>query len=139
MPKNSQKKWVRSAKSFRMALGALIIKEKLGISDRETVEQIKENPYLQYFIGMSDYSNDSPARSINDGNCSITTGGDRETRRRGKKALGLLQRLSICFNIKMTLSHLPIEIPEGERTPLVNWLLNLVFCLLINDGLFRYN
>jgi hypothetical protein len=37
------------AKSFRMALGALIIKEKLGSSDRETVEQIKENPYLQYF------------------------------------------------------------------------------------------
>jgi IS5 family transposase len=34
------------AKSFRMALGALIIKEKLGISDRETVEQIRENPYL---------------------------------------------------------------------------------------------
>ncbi len=48
------------AKPFRMALGALIIKEKLGISDRETVEQIKENPYLQYFIGMSNYSNDSP-------------------------------------------------------------------------------
>ncbi len=36
-----------AAKSFRMALGALIIKEKLGISDRETVEQIRENPYLQ--------------------------------------------------------------------------------------------
>ncbi len=34
------------AKSFRRALGALIIKEKLGTSDRETVEQIKENPYL---------------------------------------------------------------------------------------------
>src|SRR4028119_1896029 len=33
------------AKSFRMALGALIIKEKLGISYRETVEQIRENPY----------------------------------------------------------------------------------------------
>ncbi|MHC5918067.1 MAG: transposase, partial [Nostoc sp.] len=48
------------AKSFRMALGALIIKEKLGISDRETVEQIKENPYLQYFIGISSYSNDAP-------------------------------------------------------------------------------
>ena len=48
------------AKPFRMALGALIIKEKLGISDRETVEQIKENPYLQYFIGLSEYSNDSP-------------------------------------------------------------------------------
>ena len=43
-----------------MALGGLIIKEKLGISDRETVEQIKENPYLQYFLGMSDYSNEAP-------------------------------------------------------------------------------
>src|SRR4028119_2279760 len=48
------------AKSFRMALGALIIKEKLGISDRETVEQIRENPYLQYFIGQSSYSNEIP-------------------------------------------------------------------------------
>ena len=48
------------AKSFRMALGSLIIKEKLGISDRETVEQIKENPYLQYFIGISSYSNETP-------------------------------------------------------------------------------
>jgi hypothetical protein len=36
-----------------MELGALIIKEKLGVSDRETVEQIRENRYLQYFIGMS--------------------------------------------------------------------------------------
>jgi hypothetical protein len=44
-----------------MALGALIIKEKLGISDRETVEQIRrENPYLQYFIGQSTYSNELP-------------------------------------------------------------------------------
>jgi hypothetical protein len=33
------------AKTFRIALVALIIKEKLGTSDRETVEQIKENPY----------------------------------------------------------------------------------------------
>ena len=48
------------AKSFRIALGALIIKEKLVISDRETVEQIRENPYLQYFIGQSSYSNEIP-------------------------------------------------------------------------------
>jgi len=45
---------------FRTALGSLIIKEKLGISDRETVEQIKENPYLQFFIGKSNYSNEAP-------------------------------------------------------------------------------
>ncbi|AFY94089.1 Transposase domain (DUF772) [Chamaesiphon minutus PCC 6605] len=48
------------AKSSRMALGALIIKEKLGISDRETVEQIRENPYLQYFIGLRSYRNEAP-------------------------------------------------------------------------------
>ena len=48
------------AKSFRMALGALIIKERLGSSDRETVEQIRENPYLQYFLGLSEYSNQTP-------------------------------------------------------------------------------
>jgi hypothetical protein len=43
-----------------MALGSLIIKEILGISDRETVEQIKENPYLQYFIGLEVYENKEP-------------------------------------------------------------------------------
>ena len=48
------------AKSFRMALGSIIIKEKLGTSDIETVEQIRENPYLQYFIGLSSYSNEAP-------------------------------------------------------------------------------
>jgi transposase, IS5 family len=48
------------AKTFRIALWSLIIKEKLGISDRETVEQIRENPYLQYFIGLSRYSNEIP-------------------------------------------------------------------------------
>lgn len=48
------------AKSFRMALGALIIKERLGTSDAETVEQIIENPYLQYFLGLSGYSNEAP-------------------------------------------------------------------------------
>ena len=46
------------AKSARMAFGALFIKERLGISDRETVEQIKENPYLQYFIGMMEYNDE---------------------------------------------------------------------------------
>lgn len=48
------------AKSFRVALGALIIKEKLGTSDAETVEQIRENPYLQYFLGFSEYRDEAP-------------------------------------------------------------------------------
>jgi transposase, IS5 family len=48
------------AKPFRMVLGALIIKERLGTSDAETVEQIRENPYLQYFLGLSEYTNQAP-------------------------------------------------------------------------------
>jgi transposase, IS5 family len=48
------------AKLFRIALGALIIKERLGTSDAETVEQIRENPYLQYFLGLSEYSDQAP-------------------------------------------------------------------------------
>ena len=34
------------AKPFRMALGALIIKARIKLTDEELVEQIKENPYL---------------------------------------------------------------------------------------------
>jgi len=48
------------AKPARMALGALIIKEKCGCSDIETVEQIKENPYLQWFIGLKEYTTEAP-------------------------------------------------------------------------------
>ena len=51
------------AKSFRLALGALIIKERLGTSDAETVEQIRENPYLQYFLGFHEYREEAPFES----------------------------------------------------------------------------
>ncbi|NET90184.1 MAG: transposase [Kamptonema sp. SIO1D9] len=47
--KNFSQNMGAPAKPFRIALGALIIKEKLGTSDRETVEQIRENPYLHHF------------------------------------------------------------------------------------------
>jgi len=44
----------------RTALGALLIKERLGLTDRETVETIQENPYLQFFIGCEEFSQDRP-------------------------------------------------------------------------------
>jgi IS5 family transposase len=44
----------------RMALGALIIKERLKLSDEETVAQISENPYLQYFVGLREYTAKTP-------------------------------------------------------------------------------
>jgi IS5 family transposase len=48
------------AKSFRMALGALIIKARLRLTDEELVEQIKENPYLQFFIGLEAFQYSAP-------------------------------------------------------------------------------
>ena len=48
------------AKAARVGFGALIIKERMGITDRETVEQICENPYLQYFLGFSGFSTKAP-------------------------------------------------------------------------------
>ncbi|WP_233130368.1 IS5 family transposase [Synechococcus sp. 1G10] len=48
------------AKPFRMALGALIIKARLAITDEELVEQIKENPYLQFFIGLEAFQFTAP-------------------------------------------------------------------------------
>ena len=48
------------AKPFRMALGALIIKARLGLTDEELVEQIKENPYLQFFIGLEAFQSSAP-------------------------------------------------------------------------------
>jgi len=43
-------------KSARLALGALLIKEKQGLTDRETVAAIQENPYLQFFIGFEEFT-----------------------------------------------------------------------------------
>lgn len=48
------------AKPFRMAMGSLIIQKKYQFSDRELVEQITENPYLQYFIGLPGYQRKPP-------------------------------------------------------------------------------
>ena len=48
------------AKSVCVALGALIIKEHYGKSDEETVAEIQENPYLQFFLGFQEYSEQKP-------------------------------------------------------------------------------
>ena len=42
------------------ALGTLIIKEQLNLSDREVTQQIAENPYLQYFLGFKEFKFDVP-------------------------------------------------------------------------------
>jgi len=50
----------RPCKDARLVIGSVIIKHKLNLSDEETVLQIQENPYLQYFVGLSSYSEKPP-------------------------------------------------------------------------------
>jgi hypothetical protein len=44
----------------RMALGALIIKQRLVCSDEWVIKHVSENPYLQYFVGMKAYGEHCP-------------------------------------------------------------------------------
>lgn len=48
------------ATPVRQALGALIIQKRMKLSDRELVKAIAENPYYQYFIGLSAFSHKCP-------------------------------------------------------------------------------
>ena len=50
----------RKAKDIRIALGALLIQEDLKCSDELIVQHIRENPYLQHFIGMDKWSSEAP-------------------------------------------------------------------------------
>lgn len=39
----------------RVAIGAMIIKHLKRLTDEETIEDIRENPYCQYFLGFEDF------------------------------------------------------------------------------------
>lgn len=54
------KKTGNPALSAEIAFGALYIQRKLSLTDRELVEQISENPYMQYFIGYKEYITGKP-------------------------------------------------------------------------------
>ena len=48
------------AKPARMAVGTLIIKERYRFSDEDVIEEIRMNPYLQYYIGLGEFTHDAP-------------------------------------------------------------------------------
>jgi len=50
----------RPAINPRIVLGSLIIKYLCHLDDRETVNQISENVYMQYFLGYSSFTSDKP-------------------------------------------------------------------------------
>ena len=45
----------RAGISPQTVIGAMIIKHKLNLSDVETIETIRENPYMQYMLGLSEF------------------------------------------------------------------------------------
>ncbi len=50
----------RKSIDIRMVIGAIIIKHKLKLDDRETVAMISENIYLQYFCGLKSFQTKVP-------------------------------------------------------------------------------
>lgn len=44
----------------RVIIGAMIIKHFCDFSDRETIQHIRENIYMQYFLGYSTFSKEAP-------------------------------------------------------------------------------
>lgn len=44
----------------RVVIGSVIIKHMCNLDDRETVDQISENVYMQYFLGYSSFTNQAP-------------------------------------------------------------------------------
>ena len=49
-----------SCKACTACMCALFIKQRLGLADEETVEQIRENAYMQFFLGFAGYSSKAP-------------------------------------------------------------------------------
>lgn len=58
--KQFQSKEGRPPINGRIVIGAVIIKHMLDLSDRETILQIQENMFMQYFIGYSSFTNEPP-------------------------------------------------------------------------------
>ena len=42
----------------RVIIGALIVKHKLVLTDEETIEIIRENPYVQFFLGFTQFKSE---------------------------------------------------------------------------------
>jgi hypothetical protein len=96
------------AKRSRMALGALIIKQRLRVSDEETVEQIRENPYLQFFLGLSGFTTEIPF----DASMMVYF-----RKRFGAKTLGEINELLIAEKNRETAEEEKPEKPKKKDPP----------------------
>ncbi len=94
----------------RRIIGAIIIKHKLNLSDEETVLQIQENPYLQYFLGYNSYEADpvfSPTLFV-------------EIRKRlGSEKFDEMHQsiIDVAQSLKKKMKKKPAKKKEGNDTP----------------------
>jgi len=88
----------------RVALGALIVKEKLKFSDEDTVQAIQESHYLQYFIGYEVYKDEKPF------DASLMV---HFRKRLGAKIIAEVNDLVIARNTKVAEEHEPKDPPSS--------------------------
>ena len=51
---------IRTGAAKGVTSGALFIRQRLGLTDEETVQQIRANAYVQFFLGFAGYSSKAP-------------------------------------------------------------------------------
>lgn len=101
------------ARPCRMVLGSFIIQLRMGLSDRDLVKQLQENPYYQYFIGCEEFQHEAPFTApllamwrkridmefiikANDMLCDAMPKPSKSTRSFGRKVSGTLVATQIC-------------------------------------------
>ena len=50
----------KAALPFRTAFGALVIKRALDLSDHQLIALVRENPYMQYLLGYTQFQDKAP-------------------------------------------------------------------------------
>lgn len=84
----------------RVILGAIIIKHMGDFTDRETVAQIAENPYMQYFLGYTSFTQQAPFSHT------------LFVEIRERLSLELLERI----NAVITLNHIKEGLSDGKNS-----------------------
>lgn len=62
-----------SAKPVRLALRALFIKQRLGLTVEKTVGQIREDEDMSFFLGFAAYTSKVPNRLVDDDSYPLCT------------------------------------------------------------------
>lgn len=93
----------RPAVDARVVIGAMIIKHKKSLTDEETIEEIRENPYLQFFLGFKEFSH----RRVFDPSLFVTL--------RKRMGTDVFERMNQAFIAKIESSQQRKVNPNGNK------------------------